>query len=37
MLTAEQDVRARLWSSPIWRRLRMEDGRVVEDAATVKV
>ena len=36
MLTAERDVRERLWSSPIWRRLRLDDGHLVEDRARIK-
>jgi ABC-type bacteriocin/lantibiotic exporter with double-glycine peptidase domain len=30
LLAAERDVRAGLWESPIWRRLRMERGRLTE-------
>jgi ATP-binding cassette subfamily B protein len=30
LLTTERDVRERLWSSPVWRHLRIDDGRLVE-------
>jgi ATP-binding cassette subfamily B protein len=30
LLTAERDVRERLWSSARWRHLRIDDGRLVE-------
>jgi len=31
MLEAEEAVRKKLWSSGVWRRLRLEGGRLVED------
>lgn len=31
LLRAEQDVRLGLWSSGLWRRMRLESGRIVED------
>jgi ATP-binding cassette subfamily B protein len=33
MLAAEDDVRARLWASPTWRRVQVADGRLIETAA----
>jgi ATP-binding cassette subfamily B protein len=33
MLAAEDDVRARLWASPAWRRVQVVDGRLIETAA----
>jgi len=33
MLAAEDDVRARLWASPTWRRVQVVDGRLIETAA----
>jgi ATP-binding cassette subfamily B protein len=32
LLRAEQEVRSGLWSSNLWRRIRLESGRIVEDA-----
>ena len=35
LLTAERDVAERLWTNPIWRRLRIDDGRLLEDRREV--
>jgi hypothetical protein len=37
MLAAEREVRQRPWSSPIWRRLRIDNGRVVEEPEMVTI
>jgi ATP-binding cassette subfamily B protein len=34
MLEAEEDVRARLWASPAWRRVQVVDGQLIESAAS---
>jgi ATP-binding cassette subfamily B protein len=31
LLAAERDVAERLWTNPLWRRLRIDDGRLLED------